>query len=142
MKGIRVRPEEHGVRATLFDLEADIMETVWSSGWSWFAVTEVRDALLATRDIAYTTVMTTVARLHDKGVLQRRRDGRRYLYRAKLDRASFAQAVASEVLESLDHGGRDAAIALLVDRVARADEGELERIQELIAVRRQELKGV
>lgn len=140
MKGIRIRPEKHGIRATLFDLEADIMEVVWSREWSWFAVSEVRDALLEDRDIAYTTVMTTITRLHDKGLLERRRDGRRYLYAPKYSRAAFAQAMATEVLDSLDAGGQAAAMALLVERVSRADEDELERLERMIRNKREALK--
>jgi predicted transcriptional regulator len=140
MKGIRIRPEKHGVRATLFDLEADIMEAVWSSDWSWFSVSQVRDQLLQRRDIAYTTVMTTVTRLHKKGLLRRRRDGRRYLYRTKYSRDALAQAMATEVLDSLEAGGQDAAMALLVDRVSRADADELARLEDMIQARRKELK--
>ena len=29
MKGIRIRPEHDGMRSSLFDLEAEIMEVVW-----------------------------------------------------------------------------------------------------------------
>ena len=67
MKGIRFRPEKEGLRAALFDLEADIMEVVWTKGWKEFAVADVHRELERERDIAYTTVMTTVGRLHGKG---------------------------------------------------------------------------
>jgi predicted transcriptional regulator len=140
VKGIRIRPEKHGTRATLFDLEADIMEAVWSSDWSWFSVSQVRERLLEHRDIAYTTVMTTVARLFDKGLLRRRRDGRRYLYRTKYSREAFAQTMATEVLDSLDANSQEAAIALLVDRVSRADVDELNRLEAMIEARRKELE--
>lgn len=140
MKGIRIRPEQHGIRASLFDLEADIMEAVWSSDWAWFSVADVREALLEERDIAYTTVMTTVSRLYDKGLLRRRKDGRRYLYRAKLSREAFTQTMARDVLDSLDASSQNAAMALLVDRVSRADADELRRLEKMIRARRKELK--
>jgi len=47
MKGIRFRPEQEGLRTALFDLEADIMEVVWSHGWREFAVGDVQRALSA-----------------------------------------------------------------------------------------------
>jgi len=141
MKGIRIRPEQHGTRATLFDLEADIMEVVWSSDWEWFAVSQVRDRLLESRDIAYTTVMTTINRLHKKGHFDRQRDGRRHLYHAKYSRDAFNQAMAIEVLDSFDAGSQDAAIALLVDRVSRADGDELARLEKMIRARRKELES-
>lgn len=141
MKGIRIRPEQHGTRATLFDLEADIMEVVWSSDWTWFAVSQVRAELLKKRDIAYTTVMTTIVRLQKKGMFDRKPDGRRHLYRAKYSRDAFTQAMATEVFDSFDAGSQDAAIALLVDRVSRADTDELARLEKMIRARRKELKG-
>lgn len=136
VKGIRIRPEQEGLRASLFDLEADIMEVVWDRAWASFAVADVHEALRVERPIAYTTVMTTVARLADKGLLTRERDGRRYVYRPAMGRAAFLQAMAREVLGSLPPMGREAALALLVEQVAEADRGELDRLEALIARRR------
>jgi len=141
MSNQRIRPGQEGIRATLFDLEADIMEIVWASDWTWFAVTQVRIQLLGSRSIAYTTVMTTVARLFKKGVLERRRDGRRFLYHACHTRVGFVQRVADKVLGHVGEGGQDAAMALLVDRVSQADSEELERLEAMIAARREALKG-
>jgi predicted transcriptional regulator len=140
MKGLRIRPEKRGIRATLFDLEADVMEVVWSKGWDSFAVSEVHRELAKRRAIAYTTVMTTVSRLFDKGLLGRERDGRRYLYHPKLTREAFAQRMAAKVLDRLADARSDGAVALLVDRVARADEAELERIEKLIRMKKKELR--
>jgi predicted transcriptional regulator len=139
MKKLLVRPGERGLRAGLFDLEADIMEVVWSKGWERFSVGAVHGELERAREIAYTTVMTTVVRLHDKGLLERHRDGRRYLYRPKLSRHDFLQRMASEVLDSLGPIGSDAAMALLVDRVQQTDEEDLDRLEALIQARRKEL---
>ena len=140
MKGIRIRTEQQGTRATLFDLEADVMEVVWEQGWPWFAVSKVLAVLQQSRSIAYTTVMTTVSRLHDKGLLERKRDGRRYLYQTRYSQEELAQAMASEVLDCLGPGSQQAAMALLVDRVSRADVAELERLEQMIRERREELK--
>lgn len=139
MKRLRIRPEQHGTRVTLFDLEADIMDLVWSKGWQTFAVGDVHMALERTRDIAYTTVMTTVSRLFDKGVLTRERTGRRYVYCPKLDREGFMRAMAREVIESLPEIGREQAVSLLVERVSEADAEELDRLEALIRARRREL---
>jgi len=141
MKGIRIRPEHMGVRATLFDLEADIMEAVWGQGWDLFAVTDIHARLQLDRPIAYTTVMTTVSRLHDKGLLERRREGRRYLYAPVMDREAFLQAMAREVLDSLCDSEPETAVALLVDRVAAGGGSELDRLEALIRARRKEIAG-
>ncbi|TXD35030.1 BlaI/MecI/CopY family transcriptional regulator [Lujinxingia vulgaris] len=136
MKGIRIRPEQQGLRTSLFDLEAEIMEIVWDEGWEEFAVADVHRILETQREIAYTTVMTTISRLYDKDLLTRRKEGRRYLYTAIMSRTEFIEAMTREVLESLPPVGQKAAIALLVERVAQADHDELDRLEALIRKRR------
>jgi len=138
MKGIRIRPEQEGLRTTLFDLEAEIMECVWAAGWESFAVSDVVDALQESREIAYTTVMTTVSRLFDKGLLSRHKEGRRYIYRSKLSRAQFIDKMTRDVLSSLPEGGRETAMTFLVEQIEDADDGELDRLEALIQARRQE----
>lgn len=66
MRGIVVRPEQEGLRAFLFDLEADIMEVVWEREWASFSVAQVHRVLHESRAIAYKTVMTTVDRFFHK----------------------------------------------------------------------------
>ncbi len=141
MKGLRIRPEHKGLRASLFDLEADIMEVVWSKRWARFAVSEVHLELERSRSIAYTTVMTTVARLYEKELLTRERDGRRYLYFPTLSREEFGRVMARQVLNSLPPTGREEAVALLVERVSRSDEQDLRKLEALIRQRRQALKS-
>lgn len=139
MKGIRYRPEKEGLRAALFDLEADIMEVVWAKGWSEFAVGDVLRELERSRDIAYTTVMTTVGRLHTKGLLDRVRDGRRYLYQPLMSRDEFNESMAKELLGSLSGIGHEQAMALLVDQVAESDDNELLRLEAVIRKRKKAL---
>jgi len=134
-----IRPDGAGVRASLFELEADIMEVVWAHDWDGFAVSDVHEALLAEREIAYTTVMTTVSRLYDKGILDRQKDGRRYLYRPLFTRESFLRALTREVFERLPASSQDEAIAFLVERVEEAGSDELDRLEALIARRRSEI---
>lgn len=85
-------------------LEATIMNRMWSRDPS--AAVTVRDVLVelsAERDIAYTTVMSTMDNLHTKGWLERERDGRAYRYWAVLTREEHT---ARLMREALDGGGR------------------------------------
>jgi predicted transcriptional regulator len=136
LKGIRFRPEQEGLRTSLFDLEAEIMEVIWSSGWADFSVADVHRQLEGKRDIAYTTVMTTVSRLHGKELLTRHKEGRRYVYQPTMDQPAFIEAMTREVLNSLPPMGQRTAVALLVERVAEADDAELDRLEALIRARR------
>lgn len=135
-----VRPDATGLRAALYDLEADIMEVVWGRGLDEFAVSDVHDVLSKDRDIAYTTVMTTLTRLHDKELLTRHKDGRRYLYSAKLSRDEFLRAMTREVLDRLPEVARDEAVSYLVDQLGSADAEALDRLDLLIQRRKQDLK--
>lgn len=136
MKGIRIRPEQEGLRTSLFDLEAEIMEFVWDQGWTEFAVSDVHSALERRREVAYTTIMTTVSRLFDKELLSRQKVGRKYVYKVRMTRSEFIDTMTREVLDSLPPVSREAAVALLVERVADADDAELARLEEMIRQRR------
>jgi predicted transcriptional regulator len=126
-----------GVALRLHDLEAAVMEVVWTKRLSAFAVSDVVAVLEKRRDIAYTTVMTTLGRLHDKGLLTREREGKRYLYTAKLSRAAFLESTAREVLDGAVGG--PGALALLVEKVSEASTSELDALEALIQQRRREL---
>ncbi|MCX6951292.1 MAG: BlaI/MecI/CopY family transcriptional regulator [Verrucomicrobia bacterium] len=91
------------------------------------------------REVAYTTVMTTVARLYEKGLLSRERDGKRYVYSACSDREEFLQATAREVFESIGAPAGKESLALLVETVSSADTSSLDELERLIRLRRKEL---
>ncbi len=136
----RIRKGQDGAAIRLHDLEAEVMDVVWSQGLREFAVSDVLETLERRRDIAYTTVMTTLVRLHEKGVLERRRDGKRYLYTPRYTREEFVQATVREVLESIGSAaGRDV-LALLVETASSADEAALDELERMIRRRRRELK--
>ena len=133
----RLRAGKKGLELRLHELEATIMDVVWSKRLVSFAVSDVLGILEKKRPIAYTTVMTTVARLHAKGLLARRRDGKRYLYSAKLSREQFLESTAREVLDGAVAGPQ--AMAMLAEKVSEASAGELDRLEALIRRRREEL---
>jgi predicted transcriptional regulator len=104
-------------------LEAAVMDVVWATGEP-VAVRGVVDRLNAERaePLAYTTVMTVMARLAEKGVLDRQKQGRGFIYEA---RASDAAGLA--VKEVLDTYG-EAAVSHFLDE-ARADPEVMERLR-------------
>lgn len=83
---------------SLGSLEFKIMEVSWSHPESFLSV---RDVLVELEDdLAYTTVMTVMNRLYEKGLLRRRRNGRAWIYRCAMSREAFAAATMSEVLNT------------------------------------------
>lgn len=135
----RLRLGKKGLELRLHELEAAIMDVVWSRKLSAFAVGDVLAILEKQREIAYTTVMTTVSRLHDKGLLERERDGKRYLYTPKLSREQFLESTARTVLD--DAVGGHQAMAMLAEKVSEASAGELDDLEALIRQRREELES-
>ncbi len=136
MKRMRIRPEQEGLKTTLFDLEAEIMELVWEEAWPSFTVTHVHEILQERRDVAYTTIMTTISRLFEKEILVRQKEGRKYVYQTAMTRSAFIAKMTKEVLNSLPPVGQETAIAFLVDHVSDASEEELDRLEALIRARR------
>lgn len=58
----------------------------------------------ADRQLAYTTVMTILVRLHEKGLVTRQKDGRQYRYTAAVDEASLGAQVRARA-DLRDRGG-------------------------------------
>lgn len=85
------------------DLEAVIMDRIWNRDAPTTTVREVFDELAAERDIAYTTVMSTMDNLHGKGWLARQKDGKAYRYWPTLTREQHS---ARLMRDALDGGGR------------------------------------
>lgn len=72
-----------GIRRVLGNLEADIMELVWERRLPegvGVRVKEIHKVLFFRSELAYTTVMTTMARMARKGLLRAERDGAGYIY--------------------------------------------------------------
>ncbi|MCQ4080990.1 BlaI/MecI/CopY family transcriptional regulator [Streptomyces sp. RB6PN25] len=86
----------------LGDLEDVVMTRVWQ--WNRpVTVREVLEDLQQERSIAYTTVMTVMDNLHQKGWLRREHEGRAYRYEAVSTRAAYAAALMHEAWAASDN---------------------------------------
>lgn len=112
---------------------------IWSRDWRHFTVGDVLAVLEKRRDIAYTTVMTTVVRLFEKRLLKRRRDGKRYVYQTRMTREEFLQQIAREVFEGIGEPAGRESLALLVQTISSADASALDELERIIELRRKEL---
>ncbi|HYY81448.1 MAG TPA: BlaI/MecI/CopY family transcriptional regulator [Actinomycetes bacterium] len=81
-------------------LEAEVMDYAWRRG-DWVGVNDILATLHGQRR-AYTTVMTIVTRLCDKGLLERERRGRGFVYRPALSQEELAARALRDVLASTD----------------------------------------
>ncbi|MCS6887940.1 BlaI/MecI/CopY family transcriptional regulator [Chloroflexus sp.] len=129
----RFSPTKDGLVKVLGPLETEIMQILWQEGSS--TVKKVHRKLAQQRDIAYTTVMTTMSRLADKGVLNRERDGLAYVYTPVISEDEFVNLVVRQVLDGLLDDYSDTAISYMVDYLAHNNPTELRRLQREIAQR-------
>jgi predicted transcriptional regulator len=117
---------EQDVSKVLGPLEADVMRVAWAATEP-MSVRAVLDRLNEGRTppLAYTTVMTVMARLAEKEILRRTMNGRSYMYEAAVPDA------AAIAVRNLVRDFGDAAIAGFVDE-ARADPQLRARLQRLL----------
>lgn len=118
----------------LHELESEVMEEVWGRDGE-ATVRDVLEALNASsrRERAYTTVMTIMARLHTKGLLERELRGKTYFYRAAIGRDAYLDARARDEVESLVADFGDVALAHFARRVEGLDAKRLRKLRELAA---------
>ena len=119
-----------GAEKLLGELELDVMRIVWESGSK--TVRDVLEILAETRPLAYTTVMTVMSRLTDKGLLVVDKQGKTYHYRAAYNRKEFEEQAVGQVVQSLitDFGG-EIAISQFVEQLSAADPEQLSRLAKL-----------
>jgi predicted transcriptional regulator len=115
----------------LHDLEAEVMEAVWRHGE--LSVREVMETLNrgAGKERAYTTYMTTLARLDSKGLLERRRQGKTDFYKATYARDQYNDLRArAEIASVVDQFG-DVALAHIARQMAALDPQHRRALQRL-----------
>src|SRR5262249_7325268 len=119
-------------------LESELMERLWFLG-----ETSVRDlhGEFASR-LAYTTVMTTLDRLYKKGMLQRRKVGKAYLYVPALNQQQYRERLAQHLIGMAlgDGDHKHAVLSSFVDAVSESDQQMLDRLDLLIKAKQRALR--
>ena len=93
------RFNQDGLRKFMGDLEVDIMELVWKKANPTVTVRDIYELLRQRRPIAYTTVMTTMVRLEQKGILRIvDKVGLANCYTPEQSRDEFIQGVVTKVM--------------------------------------------
>jgi len=119
-------------------LELQLMEILWSRGEC--NVREVTAQL--DRQLAYTTVMTTLDRLFKKGLLERRKSDRAFIYSARMSRLEWARGRAGNLIANFlagPHPSRDLLVSSFLDAVGERDAMLLDELEKKIRTKRKEL---
>jgi predicted transcriptional regulator len=108
------------------ELETVVMDRVWNLG-RVTTVREVFEEMRAEREIAYTTVLSTMDNLHRKGWLSRERDGKAFRYWATLSREEYS---ARLMRDALDAGGNpDVVLTRFLEQMS---EEETTRLRDMV----------
>lgn len=113
--------------------ELDVMSVLWDLGDA--TVTEVRERL--TDDLAYTTVLTVLRTLEQKGYVEHTGEGRAHRYRPLVKRETAGRNALRQLLAKIFQGSPELLMTNLVSDKNLSDE-ELRRLRKLLEAR---LKG-
>ncbi len=116
-----------------------MLEALWERGNA-----TVRELVSSEcRDLAYTTVMTTLDRLFKKNLLDRMAEGRAFRYSPRLTREELHRALASETFRQLLDASPTASLPLsyLVEVLSERDAQLLDDLRRLVEAKRRELEG-
>jgi len=115
-------------------LETELLRALWKRGNA-----TVRELLAEGHArAAYTTVMTTLDRLHKKGLLDRAPDGRAYRYSPRHTEAEYNRLLLAGAIQRLL--GSSAPLSFLVDAVTEHDAALLPELERAVERKRRELR--
>jgi predicted transcriptional regulator len=124
----RKRPKP--VPPALHELESEVMEALWRIGEA--SVRSVMQPLNQRgKERAYTTYMTIMARLHKKGLLTRRREGKTDFYAPAYDRQEYLTLRARAEVDDLVASYGDVALSEFAQQMARLDPARRRALQRL-----------
>ena len=94
----------------LYDRELEVMQVLWERGSA--TVAEVREAL--EDEMAYTTVLTVLRRLEEKGYVTHEEEGRAHRYLPAIERQAARESALDRLVSRLFHGSPEMLLTHLV----------------------------
>jgi predicted transcriptional regulator len=125
-----VNEAKSGIEKLLGELEGAVMEVLWARQEA--TVREVVDELSRTRSLAYTTVLTIMSRLVEKGLLTQHKVGRAHLYKPAMSREAYVAEVSGQVVRSLVEDFGDIALAQFSQQLDSLDPARLAALKALM----------
>ena len=135
-KSIKKKSEEIGINGlnSISNLEAEIMKIVWEK--EKVTVREVHETMLKKEIekknqgfIPYTTVMSTMTTLAEKGLLEQDKRSKTYIYSAAIDKKELSKGIIRSVAEKLLEGSAKSLVSKFLSDTSHIS---IERIEELL----------
>lgn len=109
--------------------ELEIMKVLWKQ--PGIGASEIVDALDGAQDWSPRTVKTLLSRLVEKGALDTKADGRRYLYRPTVAKRDYQKKEAGQLIDKL-FGGRTAPLVAQLADARGLSEDDIEELEALL----------
>lgn len=134
---MHLRRKTSGLASVFGTLELRVLEALWRRGEA-----TVRELRADFPSAAYTTLMTTMERLHRKGVLERQKSGRAFVYRPVSSRSELESGLLTRAIQPLLSGESARPIlSCFVEEVSRHDERLLDELERLVREKRRQQDG-
>lgn len=116
-------------QATPTEVEMEILQVLWENQPS--TVREVVDVLNQSRPRAYTSILSMLNVMYDKGLVEREMQGRAHVYRARKSRESTLGSVIKDLLGRAFQGSTSSLITQILEQ-SKPSSAELEEIRKTI----------
>jgi predicted transcriptional regulator len=126
-------PVEH-----LGKLESELMERLWDR--TEISVRDLHGEIGGR--LAYTTIMTTLDRLYKKGLLNRKKAGKAFLYAPVMSREEYRDRQTEHLLNLVlqDNQDSNAVLSCFINVVSESDQKMLDKLDELVKAKRRALR--
>jgi predicted transcriptional regulator len=112
----------------LGETEMEVLHHVWKVGEA--SVADIRERILKDRKVAYTTIMTVMKNLADKGYLKYRKEGISYIYSAAIDPSNVQYNLVDRLVDKVFHGSPKDLVQALVknEKLSDKDRDEIKKL--------------
>ncbi|MGO4373705.1 BlaI/MecI/CopY family transcriptional regulator [Paenibacillus sp. 2TAB19] len=127
MKINHFKYDEIGLNRFFGSLEAKVMELLWDA--EELCIKDVQHKLAQDKPVNFNTVMTVMNRLVEKGILQRRLQGRLSLYRPTQSKEIFIEEQSRKLTENLIDEFGGVVINHMLDAIKDVDESLIQQLE-------------
>lgn len=110
-------------------LEMKILSVLWTHGPS--SVRTVMEQIPDTKNRAYTTVLTILQRLEQKGLVNHKKDGSAYIYRATKQMNTILRPIFKDLVNDYFQGSQAEAIRFLLDET-KVKPDEMKEVRKVV----------
>lgn len=132
MKIHHFKTNESGLNRFFGALEAKIMDIVWDGAEMTIKDVQQKLELGQEKAVNFNTVMTVMNRLVDKGILQKRMEGRSFAYRPVLSKEQFIDTQSKELTHELIEEFGPMVVNHMLDALETADPDLMEKLEQKI----------